>query len=169
VAPCEVDDLAHPAHTDAGALAEVNGAAAAGDGEIPAVGRSRVRARLAGERPGDPRPRRCGPSRIPLAIRHHSYSCSNGTTSTWQATWNTESALVYTMGRPVRTCSSPSSAMISVPEAATLPRTSLPMASSNGRMTSGGNPSGYVENGSSDDARQLPSGRSCCPFLPIAR
>ncbi len=56
---------------------------------------------------------------------------------------------MYTMGRPVRTCSSPSSAMISVPEAATLPRTSLPTASSNGRMTSGGNPSGYVGNGSS--------------------
>ncbi len=83
------------------------------------------------------------------ATRLHSYSVGNGTTSLCVAIWNTESPLVYTMGLPVRTCSSPSSAMISVPDAGTLPRIPRPIASSNGSTISGGNPSGYSGNGSS--------------------
>ena len=47
------------------------------------------------------RPDPCGPVRSPRAMRHHSYSCSRGTTATWVAIWNTESPLVYTMGSPV--------------------------------------------------------------------
>jgi hypothetical protein len=65
------------------------------------------------------------------------------------AIWNTESPLVYTMGLPVRRCSSPSSAMISVPEAGRFPRAFFPTARSNGSMTSGGNPFGYRGNGRS--------------------
>ena len=56
---------------------------------------------------------------------------------------------MYTIGSPVRRCSSPSSAMISVPDAGTLPRIRRPIASSNGPTISGGNPSGYNGNGSS--------------------
>ena len=46
------------------------------------------------------------------------------------------------MGRPVATCSSPSSSMMPVPEAGRLQSTRRPIAASNGSMTSGGKPSG---------------------------
>jgi hypothetical protein len=82
-------------------------------------------------------------------MRHHSYNVGSGTTSVWVATWKTESPLVYTIGFPVRRCSSPSRAMISVPDAGSLPSTSRPIRSWNGSMISGGNPSGYSGNGSS--------------------
>ena len=49
------------------------------------------------------------------------------------------------MGLPVRTCSSPSALMISVPDAGMLPRTPGTFASATNRsMTSVGKPSGYV-------------------------
>src|SRR6266508_489974 len=91
----------------------------------------------------------CTPVRMRRATRHHWYRVGSGTTSACAAIWNTESPLVYTMGRPVRRCSSPSCSMISVPDAAVLPSTKRPIASSNGWMTSGGKPFGYKGNGRS--------------------
>ena len=37
-------------------------------------------------------PTACGPCRISRAISHQAYSSGTGTTSSWQAIWNTESA-----------------------------------------------------------------------------
>src|SRR5579871_1652940 len=51
------------------------------------------------------------------------------------------------MGRPVSRCRAPNSAMIAVPDAGRLPSTGRPMRASNARITSGGNPCGYVGNG----------------------
>ena len=82
------------------------------------------------------RPTACGPRRMPRAISHQLYSSLTGTTSSWQATWNTESADVYTIGLPVRTCSSPSSSMMPVPDAGRLQRMPRPMAASKGSTIS---------------------------------
>ena len=46
------------------------------------------------------------------------------------------------MGLPLRTCSSPSSSMIAVPDAVRLPSTPWPMARVKGSITSGGKPLG---------------------------
>ena len=95
------------------------------------------------------RPTACSPTNNERATWHHSYRRSSGTTSVCAAIWNTESPLVYTIGLPVRRCSGPSSAMISVPDAGTLPRAGRPIRSWNGCMISGGKPSGYRGKGRS--------------------
>ena len=51
---------------------------------------------------------------------------------------------MYTIHLPVRWCSSPSSWMISVPDAGLLPSTPRPVRFMNGSITSSGNPYGYV-------------------------
>ena len=53
---------------------------------------------------------------------------------------------MYTIHLPVRWCSSPSSWMISVPDAGLLPITPRPVWFMNGSITSSGNPCGYVGN-----------------------
>src|SRR6266568_2176460 len=77
------------------------------------------------------------------AMAHHRYSSSSGTVSSWAAIWNTESAEVYTIGFPVRWCSSPSSWMITVPLAARFARMpGTPVSRTKGSTTSGGKPRG---------------------------
>jgi len=88
------------------------------------------------------RPTSCGPRRISRAISQMRYSSGMGITSSCAAIWNTLSADVYTIGDPVRMCSSPSCLMISVPLAGTLPSDRLPMRRSNSSITSRGNPCG---------------------------
>ncbi|OQA06732.1 MAG: hypothetical protein BWY65_02112 [Firmicutes bacterium ADurb.Bin373] len=89
------------------------------------------------KRPGSPvkglaitRPTACSPVSISLAIRQILYNSSSGIISSCAATWNTLSADVYTMGKPVAMCSAPSSSIIAVPEAALLPSALRPIFSS---------------------------------------
>src|SRR5919198_2311395 len=68
------------------------------------------------------------------------------------------------MGRPVERCSSPSSSMMSVPEAGLLPSTFRPIASSNGWITASGKPFGYVGKGRS---RTTPAISQCPVVLSL--
>ncbi len=65
------------------------------------------------------------------------------------------------MGLPVFTCSSPSSFIISVPDATLLPRTFRPILFSNSSISSGGKPSGYTGKGLSN----ITPASSQCPVV----
>src|ERR1700722_19312780 len=84
-----------------------------------------------------------------------------GITSSCAAIWNTLSPHVYTIGKPVRTCSSPSSFRISVPEAGLFPSVRRPISFSNSAINAFGNPPGYTGNAWSS---QIPA-ISQCPVV----
>src|SRR5207253_10202247 len=90
---------------------------------------------------------RASPYSLPRvrAASHQEYSVCRGTFCSCAATWNTLSALVYTMGSPVRRCSSPSSSRITVPLAVLFPRyPGAPERRNHASIRAGGNPRGKV-------------------------
>src|SRR5438132_2176406 len=90
---------------------------------------------------------RASPYSLPTvrAASHQEYSVCRGTFCSCAATWNTLSALVYTMGSPVRRCSSPSSSRITVPLAVLFPRyPGAPERRNHASIRAGGNPRGKV-------------------------
>ena len=81
-------------------------------------------------------------------MRQTCHSSVGGTIASCAAIWNTLSADVYTISLPVRMCSTPSSSIICVPDAALLPITPMPVSRSNASISSCGKPFGNVGKGS---------------------
>ena len=103
----------------------------------------------------------CAPVSSWRAMPQARYSSSSGAVSSCAATWKTESAEVYTIHFPVRWCSAPRSAMICVPDAATLPSQPRPLRRANASSSAVGNPCGYVGNGRCSSTPQI----SQCPVV----